>query len=110
MSIRSGHGDFKPYHDRFKHPDREARCICIGKLKSRFHFYRCEEGMRRQREDRIQDHKGKKPVEERMKFLLGPGIKIVTKWVENVGYHRPGQEWTRAEAKTYEGDYRTVQW
>ncbi|OCL14484.1 hypothetical protein AOQ84DRAFT_29330 [Glonium stellatum] len=108
-----------PSRDRLTRPDQKNRIawpsrpptsdICGRLDKSRFHFYRCPTARGRQEEagyEDIQKHKGNKPVKERMKFLCGPGIKIVTEWVDFVGYHRPGQAWTCPEAKTYKGDYR----
>jgi len=40
LAARTGDGDFKKYHDRFKHADAENRCIC-GSFKSPKHIFFC---------------------------------------------------------------------
>ncbi|OJD09853.1 hypothetical protein ACJ73_10053, partial [Blastomyces percursus] len=39
-AARTGHGDFKSYHDRFNHEDAEVHCRC-GAAKAPEHFYYC---------------------------------------------------------------------
>lgn len=43
LAIRSMHGDFADYHDRFQHEDANLYCSC-GKRKSPLHFYFCRTG------------------------------------------------------------------
>jgi ribonuclease HI len=41
MAIRSGHGNFKWYHDKFKHQDASLNCTCGG-WKSPDHLVHCK--------------------------------------------------------------------
>lgn len=40
LAIRSGHGDFADYHQRFQHDDAVLRCTC-GSFKTPLHFFHC---------------------------------------------------------------------
>jgi hypothetical protein len=46
LAIRSGHGDFADYHERFNHTDAYLFCSC-GSRKSRLHFFFCRTARRR---------------------------------------------------------------
>jgi len=45
IAARSGHGDFKAYHERFSHTGNRLECRC-GKTKTPTHFYRCKPARR----------------------------------------------------------------
>ncbi|KAE8261590.1 hypothetical protein A4X03_0g3125 [Tilletia caries] len=69
LQIRTGHGDFAEYHDRFRHLDAERWCLC-GRLQSPFHPLTCPaftryhallldgEGNRHTNEALVNDKKG----------------------------------------------------
>ena len=40
VAIRTGHGDFRAYHERFNHPESEWRCSC-GSDKVPEHLFKC---------------------------------------------------------------------
>lgn len=46
LALRTGHGDFKWYHEKFDHPDAKLVCSC-GKNKSPDHIVRCSKSLRR---------------------------------------------------------------
>ena len=48
LASRTGHGDFKQYHERFKHEDASLNCSC-GKPKTPEHFFFCTKGRRKSR-------------------------------------------------------------
>jgi ribonuclease HI len=48
LAARTGHGDFKEYHERFKHEDAMMDCSC-GRPKTPEHFFFCTRGRRRSR-------------------------------------------------------------
>jgi ribonuclease HI len=46
LAVRSGHGDFADYHERFGHEDAYILCSC-GSRKGRLHFFFCCRAKRR---------------------------------------------------------------
>lgn len=64
ISTRSGHGDFKEYHQRFKHA-RYRKCTC-GKTKIPTHFFFC-----RLTRSSVKKKIGKRKPHEAINWMLG---------------------------------------
>ncbi|KAL5600985.1 uncharacterized protein BROUX77_005234 [Berkeleyomyces rouxiae] len=46
LAARSGHGDFKLYHEKYRHPGAALHCSC-GRPKDPIHLFFCWKGRRR---------------------------------------------------------------
>ena len=65
LAARSGHGDFREYHERFDHEDAVLHCAC-GADKAPDHFFFCQMGKARARL-----RAPGRGSDERIRWLLG---------------------------------------
>ena len=81
LAARSGHGDFKQYHERFNHEEATLFCSC-GKPKAPEHFFFCVKGRRKSRA-LLQG-----PPRLRIPELLGTpkGAQDFTTWINNTNF------------------------
>jgi hypothetical protein len=78
-SNRSGHGDFKAYHERFNHPDADPNCSC-GRPKAPGHFYSCSLGVNASRLWH------RMPLQDILALPLG-AIRL-EEWLKSTGYFK----------------------
>lgn len=81
IALRTGHGYFASYHDRFGHKDANLRCKC-GSLKTRLHIFFC----------RILRRRGYRPsgsINLLIPKLLGTpeGAITLTKWLDQTNFY-----------------------
>lgn len=81
IAIRSGHGDFASYHERFLHQDAQLLCRC-GARKSPVHFFFCSIAKRNHPRP-----KGK-PADI-LPFLCGTyeGAEVLANWTKANGFY-----------------------
>jgi hypothetical protein len=81
LAIRTGHGDFADYHERFNHEDATLLCRC-GARKGPMHFFFCRIAKRRA-------HRPQGPPSEVIPFLLGSarGATRLATWLARTGFY-----------------------
>ncbi|APA10088.1 hypothetical protein sscle_05g048580 [Sclerotinia sclerotiorum 1980 UF-70] len=81
LAIRSQHGDFAAYHERFNHTTAHVHCSC-GKRKTPLHFFFCKKG-------KAFKALTKSPPSEAIPWLLSnpTGIAKLAEWLEYTKFY-----------------------
>ncbi|EDN91513.1 hypothetical protein SS1G_00916 [Sclerotinia sclerotiorum 1980 UF-70] len=81
LAIRSQHGDFAAYHERFNHTTAHVHCSC-GKRKTPLHFFFCKKG-------KAFKALTKSPPSEAIPWLLRnpTGIAKLAEWLEYTKFY-----------------------
>jgi len=83
IAVRSGHGDFAKYYERFRYTDALLFCSC-GIRKGPLHFFFCVKGKRRAR-----IHSSSKTPSKALDELLGTpeGVEKLAEWFKKTRFY-----------------------